>query len=270
MIQPGRKFNSSDYRFGFQGQEKDDELKGVGNSISFKYRIHDPRLGRFLSVDPLSAEYPFYSPYSFSGNRVLDAVELEGLEPAGVSWPGKSDGYGVLDGNQDGSVSKQELTAADQVCTTILLSGATIFGLSYMAPYLMSANLEVAANIELTAVTAPDMLKYFAIRYPKLISIGIGVADALAPSIVPRSAPSEVYKEVAKKTTESFQIVKDGQYDQGFFKFINPEETQPKEESQSDDKMKNSPKKEREGYVWKVPEEEQQDQESDGSNDFTR
>lgn len=72
------------YRYGFQGQEKDDEIKGEGNSINYKYRMHDPRIGRFFAVDPLSGDYPFYSPYAFSGNRVLDAVELEGLEPSSV------------------------------------------------------------------------------------------------------------------------------------------------------------------------------------------
>jgi RHS repeat-associated protein len=74
------------YRYGFQGQEKDDEWKGNGNSINYKYRMHDPRLGRFLSLDPLAKKYPFYSPYAFSGNRVIDAVELEGLEPAELGY----------------------------------------------------------------------------------------------------------------------------------------------------------------------------------------
>ena len=44
--------------------------------------MHDPRVGRFFAVDPLSPKYPFYSPYQFSGNRLIDMVELEGLEPA--------------------------------------------------------------------------------------------------------------------------------------------------------------------------------------------
>ncbi|HBH05977.1 MAG TPA: hypothetical protein DDX92_05190 [Flavobacteriales bacterium] len=68
------------YRYGFQGQEKDDEWKGSGNSINYKYRMHDPRLGRFLSLDPLAPDYPHNSPYAFSENRVIDGVELEGLE----------------------------------------------------------------------------------------------------------------------------------------------------------------------------------------------
>jgi len=73
--------NTKGYRFGFQGQEHDDEINGDGNSYAFEYRIHDPRIGRFLSIDPLAAKYPFYAPYVFSGNRVIDCSELEGLEP---------------------------------------------------------------------------------------------------------------------------------------------------------------------------------------------
>jgi len=48
-------------------------------------RYYDSDVARFLSIDPLAAKYPFYSPYAFSGNRVIDAVELEGLEPAGLN-----------------------------------------------------------------------------------------------------------------------------------------------------------------------------------------
>ncbi|MDR9488454.1 MAG: hypothetical protein RI557_10395, partial [Salibacter sp.] len=42
--------------------------------------MHDPRLGRFFSIDPLASKYPHYTPYSFSGNKVIHAIELEGLE----------------------------------------------------------------------------------------------------------------------------------------------------------------------------------------------
>jgi RHS repeat-associated protein len=80
MYMPGRSFSSRSYVYGFQGQEKDDEIKGEGNSINYKYRVHDPRLGRFLSVDPLAPDYPWNSTYAFSENRVIDGVELEGLE----------------------------------------------------------------------------------------------------------------------------------------------------------------------------------------------
>jgi len=79
---PNRHGSTDDYRYGFQGQEKDDEIKGEGNSLNYTFRMHDPRVGRFFAPDPLEKKYPFYSPYQFSGNRVIDMVELEGLEPA--------------------------------------------------------------------------------------------------------------------------------------------------------------------------------------------
>ncbi|OYU92788.1 MAG: hypothetical protein CFE21_22805 [Bacteroidetes bacterium B1(2017)] len=46
--------------------------------------MHDTRVGRFFARDPLTRKYPFYSPYAFSGNRVIDSRELEGLEPLTV------------------------------------------------------------------------------------------------------------------------------------------------------------------------------------------
>lgn len=76
----GRYYTSSDYRFGFQGQEGDDEVSGEGNSYAFKYRIHDARLGRFLSIDPLSSKFAWNSPYAFAENKVLEYLEFEGLE----------------------------------------------------------------------------------------------------------------------------------------------------------------------------------------------
>jgi len=75
-----RSFEGDFYRASFQGQEHDDEIKGKGNSVNYKYRMHDPRVGRFFAVDPLAKQYAFNSPYAFSENRVIDDFELEGLE----------------------------------------------------------------------------------------------------------------------------------------------------------------------------------------------
>ena len=80
MLLPNRHGSTDSYRYGFQGQEKDDEIKGEGNSINYKYRMHDPRVGRFFAVDPLAPQYPHNSPYAFGENRVIDQIEREGLE----------------------------------------------------------------------------------------------------------------------------------------------------------------------------------------------
>ncbi len=80
MLLPGRHANTSDYRYGFQGQELDNEIKGEGNSLNYKYRMHDPRVGRFFATDPLFKSYSYNSPYAFSENIVISHIELEGLE----------------------------------------------------------------------------------------------------------------------------------------------------------------------------------------------
>jgi RHS repeat-associated protein len=79
-IQDGRKKTVNDYRYGFQGQERDDELKGEGNSYNYEYRMHDPRIGRFFAIDPLAPKYPHNSVYAFSENILIHLIELEGLE----------------------------------------------------------------------------------------------------------------------------------------------------------------------------------------------
>jgi len=64
----------------FQGQQFDDDL-GI-NWIQFKYRNHDPQIGRFIEIDPLASKYVYNSTYAFSENKVTGNVELEGLESA--------------------------------------------------------------------------------------------------------------------------------------------------------------------------------------------
>ena len=86
----GRGFSSAAYRFGFNNQEKDGEL---GDSYAFEYRIHDARLGRFLSVDPLKMEYPWNSNYAFAENRVIDGIDVEGSE-----WKKVTDNAGKATG----------------------------------------------------------------------------------------------------------------------------------------------------------------------------
>ena len=83
-IMPGRSWSLGDsYRYGFNGKENDNEVKGIaGSQQDYGMRIYDPRLGRFLSVDPIAREYPWYTPYQFAGNMPIRYIDLDGLEPA--------------------------------------------------------------------------------------------------------------------------------------------------------------------------------------------
>ena len=76
-------------------------MKGSGNQQDYGLRIYDPRIGKFLSVDPLTASYPWYTPYQFAGNMPIKFIDLDGGEPKD---PGKYNGQGaiapqIVDGN---------------------------------------------------------------------------------------------------------------------------------------------------------------------------
>ncbi len=68
------------YRYGFNGKENDNEVKGVGNQIDYGERMYDPRVGRFMRVDPLSHQYPELTPYQFDGNSPITFIDQDGLE----------------------------------------------------------------------------------------------------------------------------------------------------------------------------------------------
>jgi RHS repeat-associated protein len=46
----------------------------------FRFRAHDPQIGRFIQIDPLAKSFPYNSTYAFAENRVGNGTDLEGLE----------------------------------------------------------------------------------------------------------------------------------------------------------------------------------------------
>ena len=71
MLMPNRHGQDDDYRYGFNGMEKDDEVRGNKNSYDFGARMLDPRTGRMLSVDPKADLFPGWSPFSLSQNSPI-------------------------------------------------------------------------------------------------------------------------------------------------------------------------------------------------------
>jgi RHS repeat-associated protein len=83
MEMPGRTFvlsTGQGSRYGFNGKEKDPSEFGALTHYDYGFRIYNPALGRFLSVDPLRGEYPWYTPYQFAGNMPVGAIDLDGKE----------------------------------------------------------------------------------------------------------------------------------------------------------------------------------------------
>ncbi len=79
-------------RFGFNGKENDNEVKGTGNQQDYGFRVYDPRLGKFLSVDPLTKAYPMLTPYQFASNRPIDGIDIDGLEYYSIHIKEAADG----------------------------------------------------------------------------------------------------------------------------------------------------------------------------------
>src|SRR5690625_3367019 len=66
------------YRFGFNGQEKVNEIAGMGTHLDFGARIYDSRSGRWLSVDPLAAKAPHWTPYRYGFNNPIRYYDPDG------------------------------------------------------------------------------------------------------------------------------------------------------------------------------------------------
>ena len=112
-LQPGRNFNAGDYRFGFNGKENDNEVKGTGNQQDYGMRIYDPRLGRFLSADPLIVQeqkYPELSAYQFASNTPIKCIDIDGLESGYV----KPDGTVVSGSDQTHNYNPSSTDASAQ------------------------------------------------------------------------------------------------------------------------------------------------------------
>ncbi|WP_240619277.1 RHS repeat domain-containing protein, partial [Chitinophaga costaii] len=75
-----RNGSAGGYRYGFNGKENDNEVKGEGNQQDYGMRVYDPRVGRFLSVDPLTSKFSELTPYQYASNSVIASVDLDGKE----------------------------------------------------------------------------------------------------------------------------------------------------------------------------------------------
>jgi RHS repeat-associated protein len=101
----------SGYRYGFNGKERDIVgLGGGGSTYDYGFRIYNPQLGKFLSVDPLTSSFPWYTPYQFAGNKPIVAIDLDGLEEYIVTDKivdgkrirlSKTDSYDVIKANYE-------------------------------------------------------------------------------------------------------------------------------------------------------------------------
>ncbi|MCS6822736.1 MAG: hypothetical protein NZ529_00460 [Cytophagaceae bacterium] len=83
MAVPGRSYNSGEYRFGFNGQERVPELHAAHTTALFWE--YDGRLGRWWSVDPLMHEFPQWSTYAALGDNPIKNIDPDGRYFVGIN-----------------------------------------------------------------------------------------------------------------------------------------------------------------------------------------
>jgi len=71
MLMPSRFSNANSYRFGYNGHELDNEVKGLDNHVDWGDYGMDPRLGRRWNIDPQWERLPGQSPYSVNNNNSI-------------------------------------------------------------------------------------------------------------------------------------------------------------------------------------------------------
>ena len=73
------------YRYGFNGKEDDKDFGDKQLIQDYGFRLYNPAIARFLSVDPLSPSYPMLTPYQFASNSPIIAIDLDGLEAININ-----------------------------------------------------------------------------------------------------------------------------------------------------------------------------------------
>jgi RHS repeat-associated protein len=77
-LMPTRHESSAAYRYGFNGKENDNNIKGTGNSVDFGARMYDPRVGRWFKTDNLERLYPEQGTYNFAINNPIYNIDPDG------------------------------------------------------------------------------------------------------------------------------------------------------------------------------------------------
>jgi RHS repeat-associated protein len=98
------------FRFGFGGHEKDDEVKGSSNHLSFGDMVYDPKIVRRWRTDPFQKLYAPISPYAYALNSPIMFTDSDGNVVIG------SDGKPVTyERGEDGVVKWSENATTDVI-----------------------------------------------------------------------------------------------------------------------------------------------------------
>lgn len=151
----------------------------------YGFRIYNPTIGKFLSVDPLARSYPWYTPYQFAGNKPIFAIDLDGLEekratdidankPSSVGEfmsnllgltkpnPGSVDFGDPNSANEYTERSKEQANRLDASLTGVnglkkmFVSGVTIYSVAATSALSLAGSSEIALLVDIGVNTAME------------------------------------------------------------------------------------------------------------------
>ncbi len=70
----------------------DNEISGSGNQYDYGFRVYNPRISRFFSVDPYTKDYPWNTPFAYAENEPISNIDLDGLEKVKSTMSGVAAG----------------------------------------------------------------------------------------------------------------------------------------------------------------------------------
>ncbi len=168
---PGRVYEGEGYRYGFNSMEKDDEIKGSGNSYTTHFRLLDVRIGRWWSIDPVV--HHFQSPYCTFDNNPIVIRDPSGADGEGDTATGQITATVFFFFDEDAGLDVQQQqqyiqTYADNVRTTWN---------SFTLPNGQQVNTDnvqfLPAPPEMTSDNAQGLLQ----RNENFITVGNGAND---------------------------------------------------------------------------------------------
>jgi RHS repeat-associated protein len=116
--------------------EYDEQVKGGENSYTTEFRQYDPRLGRWLSLDPLMMKFPSMSPYTAFNNNPITYIDPDGQEH-----------IFTLDGKYLGKVGESNLIR--------ILKSDDVKKIAEAKKYIGQGNIEALNKMTTTNSAAP-------------------------------------------------------------------------------------------------------------------
>ncbi len=137
----------TNHPYKYNGKELDEDL-GL-NWYHYGFRMYDPALGRFPSIDPISDQFPHVSTYNYAENDPVANIDLHGLQKWGMQI-GHEKMKAHLKKNGTAQDMKEYMGAVNKMHsyarTSAAVMGVALAGAGAIATYGVAGTATIVAN----------------------------------------------------------------------------------------------------------------------------